>query len=259
MSFTAFKLTDRDGYTRRGESGETLWTVGAIVRPTGTGAAPCGPGVLHGYVSPEVAVLGNPIHGRFDPATMRLFRIESSRPWETGGLKQWTGGDCAVVDELPLPTLTPTERVAWAIMLTPHQSTREWGIGWLSGADRSAGAARAAARAAAAEAAAARAAAAEAAAERAAAEAEAEAAAWAEAAEAAARAAAAEAAAERAAAEAEAAAWAEAAEAAAWAAARAWAEAAEAHLLSTLSLARQVLAGTVLAEAAWEQARAALE
>jgi len=33
--------------------------------------------------------------------------------------------------------LTLQERVAWAIVLAPHRSTREWAIRWLSGVDHS--------------------------------------------------------------------------------------------------------------------------
>lgn len=131
----AFKLTDRYGYTRRGQSGETLWQVGEIVAPTGDGTRPCGPGVLHGYVLPEVAVLVNPIHADFG-RDMRLFRVLSNQPWQTDGVKRWTAGRCMVAEELPVPAFSTEERVAWAIILAPHPSTREWAIRWLSGVDR---------------------------------------------------------------------------------------------------------------------------
>lgn len=142
MTNTAYKLTDRDGYTRRGQTGETLWGVGDTVRPTGQGSKECGPGVLHGYISPEVAVLGNPAHANI--GNPRLFEIEADAPWQTDGLKRWTTGACIVVRELPLPTLTTEELVAWVICLASHASTREWAVGWLSGVDRSEAAALAA-------------------------------------------------------------------------------------------------------------------
>ena len=50
-------------------------------------------------------------------------------------------------------TLTLEERIAQAIVLAAHQSTREWAVRWLSGEDRTETAAWAAARAAATEAA----------------------------------------------------------------------------------------------------------
>jgi len=84
MAETAYKLVDQDGYTRRNESGETLWLpTGKTVHPTGTGSDPCGPGVLHAYVLPEVAVLANPIHARIrKPRCLRVsatWRSHSSK------------------------------------------------------------------------------------------------------------------------------------------------------------------------------------
>jgi hypothetical protein len=139
----AYKLVDQYGYSRRGLSGETMWLpVGTKVRPTGEGSEPCGPGVLHGYIAPEVALLVNPIHAKVqDP---RILKIESDQPWETDGLKRWTRGQCTTLDELAMPVLTTDERVAWAICLSPHESTRQWAINWLSGKDRSVASAKAA-------------------------------------------------------------------------------------------------------------------
>ena len=130
----AYKLTDSKGFTQRRRAGETLWKVGTTVVPTGSGNGPCGPGVLHAYISPEVAVLGNPIHAEIqDP---RLFRVEAEH-WTTDGLKRWTTKPVNVLEELPIPVLTVGERVAWVICLIPSIVTRDWAVSWLSGADRS--------------------------------------------------------------------------------------------------------------------------
>ena len=142
-----YKLTDAAGFTRRGKDGETAWSVGATVAPAGKGSEPCGPGVLHFYGSPEEAMLYDPIHGDYTP-NARLFEIEVGVA-ETDGLKWWTAAPVKVLDEVKLPNITTEKRVAWAICLAPHPSTRDWAIGWLSGRDRSADAAWAAARAAA--------------------------------------------------------------------------------------------------------------
>ena len=140
----AYKLTDRDGYTRRDKTGETLWAVGETVLPIGNGSTPCGPGVLHGYISPEVAALANPTHAEI--INPRCFRVEASGSWETDGLKRWTSGPVRVVEEISLPALTPEEQAAWAIALAPHACTRAWAIRWLSGEDRTEAAAAAHAR-----------------------------------------------------------------------------------------------------------------
>jgi hypothetical protein len=137
----AFKLVDRDGYTRRGQSGETLWRVGEIVRPTGVGSEPCRPGVLHGYVAPEVAILANSVHANItNPQCLRVETVNDGY-WETDGLKRWTQSSLRVVEKIQLPALPIVERAAWTILLAPHSSTRNWAIGWLSGRDRSVAAA----------------------------------------------------------------------------------------------------------------------
>ena len=155
----AYKLTDKDGYTRRGKTGETLWSVGAVVEPTGSGTDPCGPGVLHAYVSPEVAVFADPVHGKYTAADRaRLWKIRARGEWRTDGLKRWTREPVDVLEEVALPSITTEERIAFAICVAPHESTREWAVRWLDGSDRSvsavARAAEAAGAAAAAEAAA---------------------------------------------------------------------------------------------------------
>lgn len=134
----AYKLVDRGGYSRRGQVGETSWLpVGTVARPTGKGTGPCGPGVLHAYVSPEVAAFGNFIHGAIDNPRCLRVEIVGEGAWETDGLKRWTTSPLRVVEEVPVPALTTTERVAWAICIAPHVSTKEWAIRWLSGEDRS--------------------------------------------------------------------------------------------------------------------------
>ena len=135
----AYKLTGADGYTRRGQAGETLWEVDSTVKPQGEGTGPCGPGVLHLYASPEEAVLYNPIHANI--GLPRLFLVEAAGIAGDDGLKQWTTGSVQVVEELDMPEITTEERVAFAICISPHVSTREWAVGWLLGADRSAAAA----------------------------------------------------------------------------------------------------------------------
>ena len=249
----AYKLTDSDGYTRRGKEGETLWKVGAVVEPQGEGSAPCGPGVLHAYISPEVAIFCNPVHAEIKHP--RCFEVElaAGGTWSTDGLKRWTMSSLRVVREVALPELALEMLVAWAIVMAPHKSTRAWAVNWLNGTSCSAEAAWSAARSA---------------------RSAAEAARSARSAEAAARSARSAAEAAEAARSARSAAWsAEAAARAAWSAAEsaeaarsarsAWsaarsaesagsaarsAEAAEGHLMTYLDRARAILGGTFPAE-----------
>ena len=52
---TLYKLTDRDGYTRRGDTGETLWVPGRSLTTDGGGNL-CGPGFIHAYTDPLLGV-----------------------------------------------------------------------------------------------------------------------------------------------------------------------------------------------------------
>ena len=58
---TLYKLTDRDGFTRRGLTGETKWSLGFTLCTSGAGDL-CGPGFIHAYTDPLLAVFLNPIH-----------------------------------------------------------------------------------------------------------------------------------------------------------------------------------------------------
>jgi hypothetical protein len=59
-----YKLTDQNMKTRPGEYNETLW--GENVTHSGTGEGElCGPGYIHAYLSPELALLLNPIHANY--------------------------------------------------------------------------------------------------------------------------------------------------------------------------------------------------
>jgi hypothetical protein len=136
----AYKATDAAGYSRRGLSGETLWTEGTIVRPTGVGTLPCGPGVLHAYASPEAAVL---LHRCHCVSLSRIFRVLASE-WQSDGIKRWTSSPVEVIKEVAVPEIALLERTAWAICISPHPSTREWATEWLSDMDRSPAAASAA-------------------------------------------------------------------------------------------------------------------
>ena len=57
-----YKLTNQDGYTRRGEKGETKWKPGVWQKSLSGRGTLCGPGWYHFYYSPDLSVLLNPIH-----------------------------------------------------------------------------------------------------------------------------------------------------------------------------------------------------
>jgi len=142
---TIYKLTDADGRT----FGDTQWDEGIEHRASGEGGL-CGPGWLHAYEHPLLAVLHNPIHGNFQPDTMRLWEAETEdeNPLRDGYMKLGVR-HLRTVREIPVPVVTAGQRVRYAILCAMEVYSKPewimWAEGWLSGRDRSAAAAAAAA------------------------------------------------------------------------------------------------------------------
>lgn len=82
-----YKLTDEHGRTRAGEDNELTWAVGVEHKTAGTGTRLCTADVIHAYEHPLIAVLMNPVHAMFNPATMRLFVAEGEIVAREGQLK----------------------------------------------------------------------------------------------------------------------------------------------------------------------------
>ena len=139
-----FKLTDGDGKTWGG----TQWGPGVSHSGTGEGEL-CGPGWIHAYEHPLIAVLMNPIHAGFE--NPRLWEAEGDVGLRDGQLKC----GCATlttIREIPLPEITAEMRVRFAILCAKYvracSAWNAWADKWLSGEDRSAEAAAVASRAA---------------------------------------------------------------------------------------------------------------
>ena len=139
-----YKLTDQDGYTRRGKSNQCLWGEGVSHSGTGEGDL-CGPGFVHAYEHPLLAVLLNPIHAN----------LSNPRLWEAKGKIAKSEGQLkcgcvtlTTVKEIVLPTVTNEQRIRFAILCAKEVCTDKawnlWADNWLSGKDRTAEAARAA-------------------------------------------------------------------------------------------------------------------
>jgi hypothetical protein len=128
----AYKLTDKAGRTYGGMQ----WD--ADVEYTAPGGAPCTADVIHWYRTPLMAVLFDPIHGRFGPDA-RLWICDVT---QTGsdGTKAW-GTRCRTIKEITKPVITTEHRVEIAIrcaMKVFHDMEwAAWAQRWLSGKDRS--------------------------------------------------------------------------------------------------------------------------
>ena len=139
-----YKLTDRDGQTWGG----TQWGPGVSHSGTGEGEL-CGPGWIHAYEHPLIAVLLNPIHANFQ--NPRLWEAEGEIAIRDGQLKCGCK-TLTTVREIPLPAITMEMRVRFAILcakeVCAYPAWNAWADRWLSGGDRSEAAAGAAAEAA---------------------------------------------------------------------------------------------------------------
>ena len=138
-----YKLTDRNGCTYGG----CLWGEGIEHTASGEGGL-CGPGWLHAYTHPLLAVVFNPIYGH----------IEDPLLWEAEGDVGATDHGLKVgctrlrtVQQIPLPEVTPEQRVRFAILcarsVCNNAAWLAWANAWLDGTDRSEESASAIARA----------------------------------------------------------------------------------------------------------------
>ena len=140
-----YKLTDENGKTRAGETNECQWSDGVSHSGTGKGGL-CGPGYIHAYEDPLLAVLLNPIHVNF--SAPRLWECEGEIAKRDGPLKCGCVS-LATVREITLQNVTTEQRVRFAILcaLAVYKDAAfvTWARGWLDGSDRSQSAAAAAA------------------------------------------------------------------------------------------------------------------
>jgi hypothetical protein len=141
-----YKLTDQNGYTRARYPNACLWGPGVTQHGTGEGDL-CGPGFIHAYKHPLLAVLLNPIHANIQ--SPRLWEAEGEIAKDDKGLKVGCVS-LTTLRELPLPVVTDEQRVRFAILcakeVVSDRAWNHWADKWLDGTDRSAAAAAAAAR-----------------------------------------------------------------------------------------------------------------
>ena len=140
-----YKLTDKNCCTYNG----TSWGVNVTHEGTSEGEL-CGPGWIHAYTDPRLAVLFNPIHAAFSKP--RLWEAKGKVGKEDRGLKVGCK-KLTTLKEIPLPEITNSQRVLFAILCALEVCLDgafiKWANDWLSGVDRSAYAAANAANAAA--------------------------------------------------------------------------------------------------------------
>ena len=125
-----YKLTDSEMQTYGG----TQWVMGKTKRTSGAGEL-CGPGWLHWYDDPIVALMMNPTHAGF--VTPRLFVAKwGGKRKDDRGCKSGSTALTLAQEVLPVPAVTITQRVAFGILaaleVTQDSSWRKWAERWLS-------------------------------------------------------------------------------------------------------------------------------
>lgn len=135
----AYKLTDQKGQTYGG----TQWGERVTHRARGSKDGPlCSGSWIHGYESPYLAVLMNPIYGDFkDPL---LWEFKGGRVSKTDGTKTgWRSG--TTIRRIPLPLFTMNQRIAFGIFCAKEvykgREWNAWAYAWLDGIDRTGAAA----------------------------------------------------------------------------------------------------------------------
>lgn len=124
-----YKLTDQLLQTHHGFQ----WAIGETCTASGEGNL-CGPGFLHGYTHPLLAVILNPVHaGIREP---RLFLGHGVIARTDRGLK--VGCTKMTLDkEIPIPAITPDQRIRFAILCAKEvckgEKWNKWADNWLSG------------------------------------------------------------------------------------------------------------------------------
>lgn len=145
-----YKLTDRDGYTRRGMDGETKWGEGVTHEVVGGGTTLCTGGVIHYYDDPALALFMNPIHANLANPVVWEAEIPESIAHDSlkGGAKRLT---TLHIVEVPRPTAEQCARfgILCSLEVEQPEDYRLWAKRWLDGIDRSSESARGVAAAAA--------------------------------------------------------------------------------------------------------------
>jgi len=129
-----YKLTDENACSL----GNTHWTIGVMNTTDGNGGL-CGSDWLHCYEHPLLAVLHDPIHGAFGESA-RMFRCEAGGQILKDDQMKMGCSELTPIEEIPLPTLTLIQRVAYAVYCAKcfqhDQRWNAWANNWISGEDR---------------------------------------------------------------------------------------------------------------------------
>jgi len=143
---TWYKLTDKDGYTRKGKENECLWGENITHIATGKGSLLCSRDLIHVYRNPLIASFMNPSHADFKNPL--LWECEAKGDCNHDGQLKSGFKTVTTIRRIDLPVITLEKRIRISIYCALKQysapSFVKWANAWLDGSDRSARAAWAA-------------------------------------------------------------------------------------------------------------------
>jgi hypothetical protein len=149
---TWYKLTDKDGYTRKNEANQCIWGENITHTAAGKGSLLCTSDFIHVYRHPLIAAFMNPIHADFEKPL--LWACEANGECAHEGQLKSGFRSVTTLRLIDLPVISLEQRVRISIYCALKQYSEpsfvKWAQGWLDGSNRSTAAATAAARAAAA-------------------------------------------------------------------------------------------------------------
>ena len=133
------KLTDKDGYTRRGEENQCLWGNGVTHAAKGRGLRLCTEDFIHVYRHPLIAAFMSLIHS--DYKNPQLWSCEVSGDCAHEGQLKSGFKTVTTLGVIALPVITAEQRVEIAILCAMTQPQTDawvkWANAWLDGSDRS--------------------------------------------------------------------------------------------------------------------------
>jgi len=135
----AYKITDINDCTYKGFQ----WRADMVHKTSGKGEL-CTGGWIHFYRDKRLAVLLNPVHGKYNPIHLWLGEA-SGEIKDDSGLK-YGCSEFRMIKRVRIPKITETQKIAFGILCSlevyDEPGYVQWAKGWLQNKDRSLEAAR---------------------------------------------------------------------------------------------------------------------
>jgi hypothetical protein len=136
---TWYKLTDKDGYTRKNEANQCIWGENITHTAAGKSSLLCTSGFIHVYRHPLIAAFMNPIHADFENPL--LWECEANGECAHEGQLKSGFRSVTTLRLIDLPVISLEQRVRISIYCALKQYSEpsfvKWAQGWLDGSNRS--------------------------------------------------------------------------------------------------------------------------